>query len=1307
MELNTEVRLGLVMYGGVSLAVYINGVAQEFFQAVRRQGVYDLIANITESKITIDIISGTSAGGINGIFLAYALANNKNFADMADLWRELGDISQLLQDPKLGPENSKSLLDSTGFYHKALVDAFEKMKDLPMAEDLHIQEIDLFVTGTNIDGNISTTFDAMGHPIDVKDHRTIFQLKHRRGRKEPFKPENKDYYEKPDVAYQALSKLARITSCFPAAFQPVDVEDVDAPDSAAYRCADECLRYWGNIHKKAYFMDGGILDNKPFSYTIDAIFSRNANTDVERYLCYVEPDPESFIQKNSVEPTFIQATIKGGITITSYESIADDLASIREHNSRVQRYNRACQKLKGKVGKDSGVVPQNLTSQESSMVLYLQSRLNVIADRVVQGVLKDKGEAVCIEGGDRDRASRLVDSFKDWQGDGADTLELYDVYFRLRRLYHVVYRIKADLYDQKAYPEGYELDKDKQNLWQALNRQIEVLDTIRYWMEFVIDYLPIQWKSSGNEVRKPEEIWNDVSVAMRWVIDAAGITATLGNEYTAKELKEPHRLFDQAAITQLHRTLSLRWKKLEASPSAVFSGSFESLILWMDTFARKTFDAYGAAGKTFWPEYDQFLSLDIVVYPLEAIAGIYQKDILHTIRFSPVDAQKAFSHRSLEAKLSGDSFAHFGGFFKRSWRSNDILWGRLDGMCQLMELLFSSDRIRKIVEAPHRRTRIRRSMGIDGAGSPKLRKQIEAAFPAAGDESITRIVKWFERLFNDKESDREKALEAKEFDKHLNLLISMAQLDIIKSDVPNVVRDAITEESQWNSVRFARKADLKAAERIVAKSRAAAAHGNKKGSLDVAQELALVIGPNLDLVCEYYIQYEPGAAQRPEELRDMVRRAIISTLPVYDAHRGGFSSAGTRIDPMVMTFAAEHYASQGLRDLEEGRQSPEPAYTKAGQFFTTSYRVGSETIIDDIPKLVLLELFCRSLLVLKNCVLGSLPDRARKRVEGNSLFRALFDIPPRIVLAISRSLREDSSISIAVKSALTVLGLAAFLVGVNYWDKLIYPKATGFELKWFASLIIVPVIGLYVLWLGRVQRILGWALTGAGGLATLGLVASEVFGKDFVNDSLGFHMRGIALQLADNAARATHVIADSQKDLANALTFDSSIVIPTYLFAFSGFGIWIFMRLRTRLRWAGGVICGLAIGAASADFVENDRISALLKAVADKLGDGVIDQAARSVTQASSLKWAVLALMLLSVGVATAGLVWESRKKKGVSLWVAGLLTAACGLAAGSLGLWSVHTLSHWIEWSLVGLALCMALMGQTIIQATRERPLA
>ena len=80
-----EIRLGIVMYGGVSLAIYIYGVAHEFFRAVRGQGIYKLIKELTDSDIVVDVISGTSAGGINGILLAYALCNELHFGSISSL----------------------------------------------------------------------------------------------------------------------------------------------------------------------------------------------------------------------------------------------------------------------------------------------------------------------------------------------------------------------------------------------------------------------------------------------------------------------------------------------------------------------------------------------------------------------------------------------------------------------------------------------------------------------------------------------------------------------------------------------------------------------------------------------------------------------------------------------------------------------------------------------------------------------------------------------------------------------------------------------------------------------------------------------------------------------------------------------------------------------------------------------------------------------------------------------------------------------------------------------------------------------
>lgn len=219
-----EVRIGLVLYGGVSLAIYIHGVTHEFFRAVRGRGAYRLIKALTDSDIVVDVISGTSAGGINGIMLGYALCNNLEFKSVADLWRTDGDIRKLLRKPN--QKQPASLLDSEGYYQERLAAAFERMEKMgrcalsPGDDPSAFDELDLFITGTDVHGVWSTQFDDAGHPIDVKEHRSVFHLKHRRDRKVPFKPGL--------TTNEALAKLSRITSCFPGAFAPVQVRKVDA-----------------------------------------------------------------------------------------------------------------------------------------------------------------------------------------------------------------------------------------------------------------------------------------------------------------------------------------------------------------------------------------------------------------------------------------------------------------------------------------------------------------------------------------------------------------------------------------------------------------------------------------------------------------------------------------------------------------------------------------------------------------------------------------------------------------------------------------------------------------------------------------------------------------------------------------------------------------------------------------------------------------------------------------------------------------------------------------------------------------------
>ncbi|HEY6327756.1 MAG TPA: patatin-like protein [Blastocatellia bacterium] len=167
-----EVRFAVVMYGGVSLAIYINGVAQELLSLVRattprspsdRQltatedvyrkaafllsGAPDLKAaqdhlergDEPTTRFVIDIISGTSAGGINGVFLAKALANRQDMNNLKQMWIREGDIAKLLNDRKSAEPRLKvqdpptSLLSSQRIYAE-LLNALDGMgEDLPKA----------------------------------------------------------------------------------------------------------------------------------------------------------------------------------------------------------------------------------------------------------------------------------------------------------------------------------------------------------------------------------------------------------------------------------------------------------------------------------------------------------------------------------------------------------------------------------------------------------------------------------------------------------------------------------------------------------------------------------------------------------------------------------------------------------------------------------------------------------------------------------------------------------------------------------------------------------------------------------------------------------------------------------------------------------------------------------------------------------------------------------------------------------------------------------------------------------------------
>ena len=65
----------------------------------------------------------------------------------------------------------------------------------------------------------------------------------------------------------------------------------------------------------SYFSDGGILNNKPFTETIDAVIGRAADVKVRRWLVSVEPDLEHFAQPSGEKPEVDEVIAKAVLGI--------------------------------------------------------------------------------------------------------------------------------------------------------------------------------------------------------------------------------------------------------------------------------------------------------------------------------------------------------------------------------------------------------------------------------------------------------------------------------------------------------------------------------------------------------------------------------------------------------------------------------------------------------------------------------------------------------------------------------------------------------------------------------------------------------------------------------------------------------------------------------------------------------------------------------------------------------------------------------------------------------------------------------
>jgi patatin-related protein len=729
-----ELRLAIVCYGGSSLAVYMHGVTKELNRLVKgsvippgagtasEQTYGKLLDALAErdqgvrTRVVVDVIAGTSAGGINGICLAKALAHNRSQDELRDLWFEHGDIDGLLNAPKNLPRKLKfAWVAARGLWSQPLkgdvmakwvYDAFTRMDEqdpdpgdvTSLLPNRHLLE--LFVTVTDFFGYGRQVPYADPNPIEDTRHRHLLTFRYGGD-------ERRDDFG--SGSNGALTFAARTTSCIPGVFPPVSLGKLrEWLGSSRPVDLDDLKRRFFRLYDLAgfdaattWFVDGGVLDNKPFGPAIEAIRECPAGVEVDRRLLYLEPDPGAGPRPPTkpYEPPGTVGGAVGGLTgLPRAEPILDDLVEVGALNERVRRVKDIIESSWGDVEQRvlalTGPIPtlpddpaspelahlralldeEARTSAGFSYTTYVRLKISGVVDRYAETAC-----AVCDLPPDSTHALLARSVLRTWARRKClfekqveptpkqlDFLISFDLDYGERRLRFVIDGLNH-LYERDDAPPRAQIDAAKARVWKAVHDLRDAMSGTEFDEELSGRYttcFPVD--------------------AMREFMQKTGFDAGeyLDEGEHAKEL--------DALEVALAKFLDAKLKGLTGQLYKDLLG-LTGTGDWTDKQRRDLLVRY--LGFPFW---------DILLYPIQALSDVGERDEVQIVRMSPRDTHRIPNPNAPGKKLVGAEEHHFGAFLShRGGREKDYLWGRLDGAERLIGILVrdEADRARWCKEA--------------------------------------------------------------------------------------------------------------------------------------------------------------------------------------------------------------------------------------------------------------------------------------------------------------------------------------------------------------------------------------------------------------------------------------------------------------------------------------------------------------------------------------------------------------------------------------------------------------------------------
>jgi len=717
-----ELRLALVCYGGISLAVYMHGITKEIWRLASASRAYhagdpleegsgavygELLRTISaecgiELRVLVDILAGASAGGINAVFLADAISTGRSLDPLTDLWLETADVDSLVEPGTstigsfakmaavpvawaLSARRGGAVQQTVEKGHRDEVRTklanfvrarwFEPPFGGPRFSNLVLDALDAMAQGPQgppllpqyqpLDLFVTVT-DFAGHPERLRLHSPpeVSETEHRLILS--FRDPGGAARSLADPAELAFA--ARATASFPGAFPPFRVGELDEvleerrqpwPGRADFLQRVFPRRGTVEAAEKVILIDGSVLANAPFRPAIDALQSRPAHREVDRRFVYIDPKPNL-----------------GGIRLASSGEAETPgfFATIFGALSDIPREQPIRDNLEA-------------IDDRSSQIRRLRWIVEAMRPEVEAAIERAFGMTLLLG---RPNAKRLAA----WRSQAhnvaaRDAGYAYAAYGHLK-LSAVVEESALAIYRLGGAGGRGRLDRVRQAIWHvvrlrglttdkamtAAGARPEVIDFFRSFdLSYRVRRLRFVARHLGRMDEEPDAPREAIEHARAIVFDMIGrYRAALEGEVRINPA--PFIIAEEradAALAALADLLSLKSLDDEADERLA-----EALAIFPKVERRSLILTYLG-----FPFYDT------ATLPLLQGEGLDEFNPIKVDRISPDDAT-AIRDGGAAATLKGIQFNSFGAFFSRAYRENDYLWGRLHGAERLIDITVST-----------------------------------------------------------------------------------------------------------------------------------------------------------------------------------------------------------------------------------------------------------------------------------------------------------------------------------------------------------------------------------------------------------------------------------------------------------------------------------------------------------------------------------------------------------------------------------------------------------------------------------------